>query len=397
MQHSVVNLYKTSASRKTILLFIAVLLPFFKPGSLAELNIQPIEIAYAVAKVAVTLGATYYFVRAIRSPKDALLVSALVLAGLVLVSTMINGQSIRNWLGQWAPRFAIVLLSYCAMKKKPIEFIAAALSLSTVFCVVNLLTIVAFPEGLYQTPSTFLGDNFFLGHRNGVGLYILLMLVSSLILDNYSDDAPLIGKRTLALYVVGLVQTLLAFCATTIIALAIFGVGLCMLKNKHIRWVFNPLISVSVGLIGNISILFLRAQTLFAPLIETVLHRDVSLSSRTKIWDITLNLVSGSNSVLGRGVDGYQNIRIRDTVISSAHNELLNIILQSGLLGLAAYIVFIGSVVYQSFAHRKSALGMIAALYLVTILAMGITYITTTTATFLALSILYYSMKEKCE
>lgn len=394
MHYSVVNLYKSPASRRTILIFFITLLPFFKPGSLAELNIQLVEVIYAAAEVAVTLGVSYYFIKNIRPVRDLLLISALVLAGLVLMSTVINGQSIRNWLGQWAPRFVIVLLSYCAMKKKPVEYITAVLSLSSVLCVVNLLTIVIYPNGLYQTPSTFIGDNFFLGHRNGTGLYILLMLASSLILDNYSNDAPTVGKRTCALFVIGLVQTLLAFCATTLISLILFGAGMCVLNCRRMKAVLNPLISVAVGLLGNISVVILRAQTLFAPIIERVLHRDVSLSSRTKIWDITFGLVSGENSVLGRGVDGYLKIKIRDTTISSAHNELLNIVLQSGLLGLFAYVAFMGCVVYRSFIHRKNALGMITALYLVTIFVMGITYITTTVATFLTLSMMYYAMND---
>lgn len=386
------ELYKNSNSRVSIIIYILVLLPFFKPGSLAELNLSILEIIYAIAEVIVTLSISANYIRRRELAKDPFLISALILTIIVLISTILNGQSIRNWLGQWAPRFAVVLISCWAMREKPLEYLAAVLTLMSIYCVANLVSVIVFPNGMYQTPSTFPGDNYFLGHRNGAGLYILLMLVSSLIIDNTGMKLPCVGRRTWLLYAVGLLQTLMAFCATTLISLIIFGAGICVMKSARIRVLLNPLVATIIGILCNIGVVFFRIQILFAPVIQSILHRDVSLSSRTEIWDKVLGLISGFNLLFGRGVDGHEAVVIRETVISSAHNEPLDIVLQSGLLGLTAYIAFIGSFVYRALTARDNVISMISCIFIFTILIMGITYVTTCKMTYLALSLLYYSM-----
>ena len=385
------DLLRDRNSRKAILLYAVMLLPFFKPGCIAELDNPIIEIGYATAEVIVTLGFLLDFIKNRRNFRDPFLIAVFALTALVLLSTLLNGQSIRNWLGQWAPRFAVVIMSCCAMNRKPVEYISSVITLLSALCIVNLITVIIFPSGMYQTPSTFIGDNYFLGHRNGAGLYILLMLSSSLILDNYGREYPRVGIRTLLLYFVGFAQTVLAFCATTLISLLVFGVGLIVLRNNQLRRILNPILAVIIGLAGNISVVVFRIQLLFAPIIEGILHREVSLSSRTTIWEMTFNLVSGTYLLLGRGVDGHNAIVIRETVINSAHNELLNILLQSGLLGLLSYVVFIGSVILKAIKNTDSSIMLVFVVFLITVLIMGIAYVTTSVMTFLALSLFYYS------
>lgn len=384
------DLLRDRSRRKAILFYVVMLLPFFKPGCIAELDKNIIEICYATAEVIVTLGFLLDFIKKRRNFRDPFLIAVFALTALVLLSTLLNGQSIRNWLGQWAPRFAVVVISCCAMNRKPVEYISSVITLLSALCIANLITVVAFPSGMYQTPSTFIGDNFFLGHRNGAGLYILLMISSSLILDNYGTEYPCVGIRTLLLYFVGLAQTVLAFCATTLISLLVFGVGLLILKSRKLRHILNPILAVIIGLAGNISVVVFRIQLLFAPIIEGILHREVSLSSRTTIWEMTLNLISGKYLLLGRGVDGHNAIVIRETVINSAHNELLNILLQSGLLGLLSYVVFFGSVILKAIKNKNSSIIFVFAIFNITILIMGIAYVTTSVMTFLALSLFYY-------
>lgn len=391
------ELYIDKTSRNSVLLYIVMLLPFFKPGSLAELNLSLVEIIYAVAEVVITLTVAISIIKNKEMNRDPFLLAVLMLTLIVLVSTVLNGQSIRNWLGQWAPRFAVVLISCWAMRKNPAEYLASVLSIMSVYCITNLITVIAFPDGMYQTPSTFPGDNYFLGHRNGAGLYILLMLVSSLILENNRKEFPLVGRRTWILYSVGVLQTLMAFCATTLIALIFFGVGLCVMRSTRIRGLLNPLAASVIGVLCNIGVVFFRIQTLFAPLIEDVLHRDISLSSRTEIWDQVLTLISGLNILLGRGVDGHESIVIGETVISSAHNEPLDIMLQAGIFGSIAYITFIGSFVYRVFVARDCAISMIASIFLFTVLVMGITYVTTSTMTYLAIALMFYSITKRNE
>ncbi|MFR3202482.1 MAG: O-antigen ligase family protein [[Clostridium] leptum] len=53
-------------------------------------------------------------------------------------------------------------------------------------------------------------------------------------------------------------------------------------------------------------IVIFRMQNLFAFLIEDILHKNLTLTGRTVIWDRTLELI-GEKPILGHGVPFYED------------------------------------------------------------------------------------------
>lgn len=357
------------------------------------MNINFIEAMYAAAEVIVSI---IILIKGMKNPRrivNGLVIPMLCLGLIILVSTLINGQSIRNWLGQWAPRVMVVIMAGVITDDEMKPAIDAILYMSTLYCLVNLVTVVAFPNGLYQTPETFPGDNYFLGHRNGFIGYCLLMIFTSALKDNLHTDHVVFGKRTSILYLIAFLQTLLAFSATAAVVLLIVAVSALLVKTKAGSSLLSPITATVIGLLGNIGIVLLRLQNIVAPLIKSVLRRDATLSNRTIIWDQTINLIRWPHSILGRGVDGHNQIVINRTVIGSAHNEFLNIALQGGILGLVSYVGVIGSIVYASVKCKQKNISRLTAMLLCSILIMGITYITSKTEVYILLALFYYSCK----
>ena len=374
-----------------IIKWALLLLPFYKPDSIAILQIPTIEVIYAATEAVVTVWVICKIIK--ENPTyllDKYVVCIIGVAATILLSTLINDQSIRNWLGRWAPRVAVVLLAMHAMKRSPVEFIYGSALLVSTLCIANLCTVIIFPEGLYQTASTFVGDNFFLGHRNGTAVYLYQMLASSLIIENVKSKKFTIGPLTITLYLVALLQTLLAFCATTLLSLIIMALIALVIKAKKARKILSPLSALILSAIGNVSVVLVRVHEVFAPLIEVVLRRDITLSNRTIIWDKAINMLSGTNAVLGKGVDGHRQIIIGETVISSAHNDLLNITLQGGLVSLVLYC---GSFYYVAQRITKTCCVSMRLCVTVVMIPLGIlsiAYPIASVPVFLMLSIFYF-------
>lgn len=85
-------------------------------------------------------------------------------------------------------------------------------------------------------------------------------------------------------------------------------------------------------------------------------------------WKRTLTLV-GSSPMLGHGPDNFKDLFARyyqremseffyksSGGLDKAHNEFLDILICNGLLGLAAYLVFLGGLLYYSFRRRGAGL-----------------------------------------
>lgn len=388
---------KSLSVTSTTVLYICLMLPFYKPGYIAEMQIGFVELAYASLEVAVTIWAIFKLIRNKIKLTSPFVGGILALAAFVLIATLVGFQSPRNWLGQWAPRVVVVILVMIASRENLNCIISASIILTAVLCSINLITVVAYPDGLYQTSSTFAGDNYFLGHRNGTSGIIIQMIFSSMLMDNIDEEDFTISIRTIVLYVIGFIQSVVAFSATTVIALLVVCIGCFILHSKKLEKVICPIEACLVAVIGNLGIVVFRVQELVAPLIELLLHRDATLSSRTIIWDKTFELISWPHTILGRGIDGHNQIVINETTIASAHNECLNILLQSGIIGFAAYLVVLGSVIVAAIKTSSTVLSRVASLLLTTIFIIGITYVTSSTAVYLMLALLYFTLIKQME
>ena len=76
-------------------------------------------------------------------------------------------------------------------------------------------------------------------------------------------------------------------------------------------------------------------QNYFDFIIVDLLNRDLTFTGRTYIWDKAISLIK-DNMVLGLGFSDME-LRIKAIGIYHAHSAYLNVLLESGIIGLIFY------------------------------------------------------------
>lgn len=135
--------------------------------------------------------------------------------------------------------------------------------------------------------------------------------------------------------------TLLFNSSTTIVGLVVLLVLYIFFKKKSI--LYRPVLYFW-GCIGlNIAIVIFRIQELFAWLIEGWLHKSLSFTGRTSIWDTALLYIYNS-PIWGYGESAIFNFSFAKTEIV-AHNQFLDIAIVCGIPGL----ILFGIILYITF------------------------------------------------
>lgn len=212
------------------------------------------------------------------------------------------------------------------------------LSVLNIFCIViiliQFLTIIIFPNGMHGSTPEF--PVYFLGYDNSTALTILLGAMYCFFYGYYTRrqiyktvsygiviiSAAIFFKTWSATGIVGSIL-LLIFC-------------ICLHGNNKYPKIFNLrnyFIVFSIILLG---IVFLRLQNLLAPIIQDILHKDLSLSGRTAIWDRVIIQLK-KHPFLGTGIYDFDT-RMSIMCIYHAHCALLQIMLEGGILGLLTYL-----------------------------------------------------------
>lgn len=224
--------------------------------------------------------------------------------------------------------------------------------LLTFYIIVNcFLTIIA-PNffNSYQG-SRLIQNNYFLGIKNQVAL-VLIPITAYVMIYNFKEKQ----KRdvfTLIILFMAFISEYIIDSSTGFISMAVMII-LYIFSGKHGEKLLNAKTLIIVFLVLNVILIFMQA-ILTIPSIQrfivSILHRDVTLSNRTTIWAQAI-LRFKESPIMGLGRQENKSmilfaaINVWDTSSSySAHNTLLQTLLESGFLGVIPLIVAIISLV----------------------------------------------------
>lgn len=209
----------------------------------------------------------------------------------------------------------------------------------SVYIIINLLTILKYPDGLFSSGITH-NPCYLLGHRNSIVKYAIPMITSC------SVWAYIKKKNYYPIYVgvvflINLFSAYKVWSGSALIALVMM-LGVTMtayyIKRMKFKWVYFG------ALAAFIAISILRLQDKFAFLIEGILHKDLTMTGRTDFWDIGLpyirqNFWMGTGKVGGEYLGGYL------TSFTTLHSFYLDMLFRGGLLLFLAFwgVIFITS------------------------------------------------------
>lgn len=214
---------------------------------------------------------------------------------------------------------------------------------------INLITIIAFPEGLYTTGSVMTGmatSNWFLGYDNTHIAYFLPAFIVAILYKNlYKKNLRanlLLGAILLSIFICQSGTSLVG--GILMIAFIVFHK---LIENSKIFNLKNYCIIIVMLFF---LIVVFRVQNLFSFIIVGILHKDLTFTNRTMLWDITLS------SFLQHPFIGYgwQSQMVRHSMYNSqtiifAHNQILEYLYLGGIVN----IIFYGMIIWYSYVKNK--------------------------------------------
>ena len=275
----------------------------------------------------------------------------------ILFVTMLRQGEVYLHLVNMFSLLSVVFL-YETVEDKPEIFLSALLFCFETAVYINFLTVLLYPDGMYDSRATQLfisHRNYFLGYYNNLDKYFIPALVTAWLY------AEVTGKRlrTFIMMAIVCVSTLLLWSGGGILTVfvMIFAyissnyVEIPLLKYK-ICWFIHPAFFVSI--------ILLQMELNFKWLIDGVLHKWRSLISRIDLWNKMILLIS-DEPIFGHGILSALN-RERESgfyFAMHAHNMLLEILYQGGLVYLLLFTALVISAGKEFLPYRNTRVAQI--------------------------------------
>ena len=251
----------------------------------------------------------------------------------------------------------------------------------------SFLFVAAFPIDAIHQPSPWQVDNIagawngVFSHKNTLGHTMTVRVIAKL----YILTGTKARTSWHALVLCGCFALVILSRSTTAIILSFFYLlGACLfLLLQRARQYFGIGLVVLAVFGSTIAALYWT----YPNLLFEVLGSDATLSGRTELWAIVLRFIS-QKPLLGWGYQAMWlqtdsiTIAISEAVgwaVPSAHNALLEVTLELGLVGLVIVMSFVGSSLWRSVRCIMAGLHSLGTLSLVFFLGVIISGVTETT------------------
>lgn len=322
--------------KKTIQFFglFLITLSFFKPGILENYPFYNTLYNYWTLLSSISI-IIYYILKKKISNLQFLILLQIALYG---ISTLLNSRDFYTLIANFVPLLAICMLSEIQVKKNCKRYLRCLSIIIFLEIFINFIFICLYPTGVYGE-GIYGSYKYFLGYDNYSALFINLGMII-IILFNYISK----GKLTLlgiATMIIVLISYIITWAVTPMISALIASILVILVLNFHInkiRWI-NKLINFKTvffaSIVFFIAIVIFRIQDNFSYLIVDILHKDLTFTGRTLIWDRSLEQFL-SSPWIGIGITDY-NVRLATLNIYHAHCTLLNILMEGGIFVLIIY------------------------------------------------------------
>lgn len=315
-----------------------------------------------------------------------------------IFSTFINSGSIEYCLyimKCMIPCINLISLIFLFYKKYNKQLLAATSIFLIVAIIINFVTILLFPDGLYIGNNT--NEHYFLGQRNDLIEYILPCLLCFSIYNFKYKTSKLIFC---IFNLICMFSVILTWSANAMIALTIYYVYLFFFYIKKKDNVFSPLNIYLISFFTSYSIIILKIQNLFSWIIEGILHKNLTFTGRTSIWDKSIAYIKKS-FLYGYGKESEIIKFYKIGHSNSCHNYFLDFLYDGGIL-MFIIILFIIITLNKSYKNKcvddkaKTIVSSIFIGYFIIGIATPI-HLNTICYLFYSLYMLKYFLEEKVQ
>lgn len=310
-----------------------ILLTFFKPGSLAFIpGLSFLDTVMDILRV-ISFAIIFFCYLSSNSLSKPVL-GVMAYEFILLFSTVINNGNYWKLAVSCGTVIGFCMLIEMGIRKNAAVLISAFFNSGFFLCSLNLILLLIFPNGVAQSPKTFERYNLLGGDNILPPILIPFMAVAVLYSEIYGKEE----RMKAGMLILSICATILiTWSGTGVVGWFAFMVYLLFIYRRKISSFFNAVFLGVMYAAAFFAVVVFRMQEYFSFIIEDILHKNVSLTGRTQIWDYTFLLIKRS-PFLGYGV--YDNlIYLRNQYYVHAHNGILEILLEGGFAALAVYIL----------------------------------------------------------
>ncbi|MCM1122144.1 MAG: O-antigen ligase family protein [Eubacterium sp.] len=336
------------------LFYFFLLFPFFKSDMITELNnLRWLDHLYGVWKIIAIGIMTSLWIK--NKKLDVKLIILLSLIILTFFSTIINGN-VGNCIPYISIQISVVyigVLVCLAIDNHDMRwFLKAAYMLLAMYCIGNLISVIIYaPSGTMYSPSNIgiiTKNRYLLGSKNYQVLFIFSFIGLSSVYDIYCFKN--IRKVTIILHILSVIPLFVTEAVTAIVGITMYYMMYFIInKSPQIARCLN----VSIMILANIAIfvfvIIFDGQKYFSSLFMTLFHKNLQ-SQRAYIWQKYIKAVY-DKLFIGYGYVSYSERRASIGIVH-AHNQYLDIIYQSGLIGITIFLILVGYALKQVRGNR---------------------------------------------
>lgn len=259
------------------------------------------------------------------------LITIIIFCVYVISNTAIHKGEISYSILMYSRVIATSLLIFTIIRKRDLISLKALTFSLTLLVTLNLISIIS---GVDRLIYSSLGHTFLLGFDNSNVIVVFPALIMNYFV-NYLERDGEISFRLILSWVLTVISIIFIDSATTTLGFFIFVIMILTYKHELIKYINRKTLFVIV-LMAFFFIVIFRLQNMFSVIIVNMLGRDITLTGRIALWDKAFRGISES-PFLGHGINPEAQ-RLYFFGVSSAHSEILDILYQHGIVGLALYV-----------------------------------------------------------
>ncbi|WP_368652894.1 O-antigen ligase family protein [Ornithinibacillus sp. 4-3] len=306
-----------------------------------------------------------------------------------IIVTLLNDGAIVKVVTTMIPVVGMVLLLQYAIERNYFLTIKALYMYFSIIVYINYLLMIIYPEGILQATkyrTQDVGYNF-LSVNNQLGSYLLIAALISIL---YCILKKKVTLNAVFLNIVVYMTLLNVWSVTSIIWLTFFyGFYFLMSrKNKVLKWKKY----FSFMLLAHILIVVLEIQKIFSFLIVDFFEKDITLSGRTRIWELAIQEIK-KTFIFGYGeIQDARYITI-GTAEFNAHNIFLQVMLQGGFILLMLFLMLMIYSLNKTALSQNNKIASILIISVITLWGMMITEVYSILLQLLVLFLVYNCKK----
>lgn len=264
------------------------------------------------------------------------------------------------------PALALMLLLDMGLQREKKSALNALAVTLEFYVYLNLLSLLLQPNGIYVEAET--GVRYWILGSHVIYYRVLFPALCVSLLQGYNAKGHLTARAGVML--LASLFTVLRQGGGAGIAAYLLMLALLLLYYRRSlpKWLsLSHFTALCAALF--IGVVFFRIQYAFAFFIEGVMHRSLDFTRRVEVWEAAFKLVA-QHPVTGYGVFPVSHMITLYLERAHAHNHMLELLVQGGVIGLLPFLGVIGLSGHRLVRYRAYPAAKILAITLFGLIAI---------------------------